>query len=269
MRVLLTALVLFSALWSLPARAEDAWTDEARALLDTAYEQNKFDIPAAMKPRPVPMENGRSFFLVWTPEGTKPEKWIVSMPGTHGVTPAEFAHWAPSLQGRTVGIVEVQWWLGQGDGNDSYLKPSEIYRELSKLLPRLGVKAGDAMLHGFSRGSANVYAVAALDHAKGGKFFSAVVANSGGAAMGYPPTRDVDQGKFGELPFEGQQWVTVCGFKDQEPERDGCPAMQRTAEWLKSKGARIAMAIEDPDHGHGSLHTNPANTKRLLDWYLQ
>lgn len=28
------------------------------------------------------------------------------------------------------------------------------------------------------------------------------------------------------------------------------------------------MQIEDQSHGHGALHTNQENIKKVLDWYL-
>lgn len=214
------------------------------------------------------MANGRGFFLVWSPQPA-PERWIVSMPGRRGIVTDEFALWAPHLRGRNVGLVEVQWWLGKGDGVRDYLTPQEIYRELEQLLPSLGVKPGRVLLHGFSRGSANIYAVAALDGNAGQRYFTVFVANSGGVALDYPPTRAVENGDSGTLPYKNTLWITVCGERDPQPERDGCPGMRRAAAWLQQKGATIAMAIEDQKHGHGALHANPENAARVLDWYLQ
>lgn len=65
----------------------------------------------------------------------------------------------------------------------------DIYRKVDLLLRRRGIKPGEAMLEGFSRGSANIYALAALDRTKGLRYFSLFVANAGGALLDYPPTR--------------------------------------------------------------------------------
>lgn len=248
--------------------APDQWTPQARALYDLMKQSGKHEIPSDMTAKPFPMSNGKSFFLIYVPEDVTPDYWIVSMPGTHGVVMDEFALWSKSVRGRKIGLIEVQWWLGSGDRTEDYLTPQDIYKEIHILLSRLGVKQDHALLHGFSRGAANIYAVAALDRVRGGHFFNAVVANSGGVAFGYPPTRQIVDGMFGDKPFLGQSWVTVCGANDPNPDRDGCPAMQKTATWLETMGGRVSMRIEDPAAGHGALHTNVDNANALLEWYL-
>lgn len=261
--ICLTMIVL--CLGGSAARAD--WTESSKALLAQAQRDARHQPPAGMQARAVAMPDGRGFFLVWTPAGVTPSDWIVSMPGTHGLATDEFALWAPFLQGGKIGLVEVQWWLGTGDDTADYLAPQDIYRALDQTLPALGAKPGHVLLHGFSRGSSNVYAVAALDNARGHKYFRAVVANSGGMAEGYPPTRHIIDGDYGTRPFAGQKWVTVCGSRDPHPERDGCPAMRRTAAWLKEQGGEIAFQIEDAQAGHGALHTNPANARKLVAWF--
>ena len=168
-----------------------------------------------------------------------------------------------------MGLIVPQWWLGTGDSTADYYTPFDIYREIDKVLARLQVPQNSAMLHGFSRGSANLYAVAAIDRAKGRHYFNIFVANSGGVALGYPPTRLVEDGEFGATPYKGTVWVTSCGMRDQNPERDGCPTMRRSADWIKGKGGMIAFSIEDQNGGHGALHTNPDNGKRLINWFLK
>ena len=121
------------------------------------------------------------------------------------------------------------------------------------------------MLHGFSRGSANAYAVMALDSGRGHQYFSFAVASSGGVALDYPPTRAILAGVFGLRPLLNTRWVTSAGARDPNPDRDGIPAMRRTAAWLKEQGATVLMTIEDPTEGHGALQRNSKNTKQLLD----
>lgn len=122
------------------------------------------------------------------------------------------------------------------------------------------------MFHGFSRGSANSYAIAALDNGRGKKYFALNVASSGGVALDYPPTRAILNSAYGDHPLRGTRWVTAAGAKDSE--RDGIAAMRRTAAWLKEQGANVEFSIEDPNLGHGALVLNPANAKRLLDLFL-
>jgi hypothetical protein len=125
------------------------------------------------------------------------------------------------------------------------------------------------MLHGFSRGSTNTYAVAAIDAGKGRHYFSLAVASSGGIALNYPPSRAILDGEYGERPLKGSRWITVAGARDPEPGRDGVAAMRRTAAWLTDQGAIVVESIEDPDYGHGALMRNPKNARRVLDLFLK
>ncbi len=210
-----------------------------------------------------PTTDGKSFVLVWQPGAVTPKKWLVSLHGTQGDVEHDFDIWLHSLRGRDIGFIGLQWWMG--DTTDRYYTPKEIYRELDAVMQRLGVAPRSALLEGFSRGSSNVYAVAALDHVKGHGYFSTIMANSGGAMQDYPPTKEITKGTYGDKPYDGLDWMTSCGEKDKRPQRDGCPAMRKTAEWLKGLGGNVVLSIEDPDHGHGALNINPANSKKMLD----
>ncbi|TAH36119.1 MAG: hypothetical protein EYC62_03195 [Alphaproteobacteria bacterium] len=266
MRILILSLFLllpFSAL-----AADQSWPEQSAQLLRQAQSQKYFKETAKLHPAFLPTSDGKSFLAVWTPSKTPPRKWIVSLPGTGGYATRDLQIWAQHLNGENIGIVVLQWWLGGGDKTSDYYSPFDIYRELDIALNQLHIAPGQAMLHGFSRGSANIYAVAAIDQNKGRKYFNTIVANSGGASMDYPPTQLITRGEFGPKPFAGTQWVTSCGMRDENPDRDGCPAMKRTAKWIESMGGNVALQIEDPAEGHGALHRNPANTKHLLDWYL-
>ena len=49
-----------------------------------------------------------------------------------------------------------------------------------------------------------------------------------------------------------------CGGADPNPERDGCPAMRRSGEWVDLFGGVVDLFIEDKEAGHGGFHQNPA-----------
>jgi len=212
----------------------------------------------------VPVPGGRGVHYAWQPPG-KLERWIVSLHGTGGSAKADLGLWQRRLAGRHTGVLSIQWWRKDGD---AYLAPPEIYREIDTAAKLLGIVPGRAMLHGFSRGSSNLYALAAIDAGRGRKLFSLYVANSGGASMDYPPNRALAEGKSGARALAGTRWITVCGERDPKLERDGCPAMRRTALWLKEQGAQLLAAIEDPQSGHGALHLNPRNADRVLELFL-
>jgi hypothetical protein len=214
--------------------------------------------------------DGSLTHAAWKPSG-KVGRWIVSLRGTRGSAKKDLEIWQASLGGRpegqregAVGILAIPWWRGQGDAD---LPPFDIYREIDFAASKLGIKPGNALLHGFSRDSTNLYAVAALDTGRGRKLFSLYVASSGGVALDYPPNRAILEGRFGTRPLAATRWISACGGRDPNPDRDGCPGMRRTGQWLKEQGETLLDAIEDPQSGHGALQLNSRNAERLLNLF--
>ena len=257
------------AIAGLAGQAEQAKLQEpAAALYRKAQGGRWFAQADRLKPEIVPTTDGRSFLVLWR-ASTNVTRWIVSLHGTGGFATDDLALWSPTLRGRPVGFICVQWWLGTGDARGDYYAPEQIYREVDRLLHSLGAEPGRAMLHGFSRGSANSYAVMALDAGRGRRYFSLAVANSGGVGLDYPPTRALLAGDYGEQPLRGTRWVTCAGARDPNPDRDGIPGMRRTAAWLEEQGAVVLEKIEDPAEGHGALQRNPKNAQRVVELLLR
>lgn len=231
-----------------------------------------FAVAEKLHPEVLPTSDDKSFYLVWR-ASPAPAKWIVSLHGAgqpaKGFATDDLAVWAPHLKNCDVGLICLQWWMGKGDGIDAFYSPLAINRELDRALQHLKVKPGNAMLHGFSRGAANTYAVAALDAGRGQHYFSLIVASSGGYAADYPPNRGITNGEFGDRPLQGTRWITAAGARDPNPQRDGIEGMRRTAKWLKERGAIVVESIEDPAFGHGALQLNPKNTSRVLELFLK
>lgn len=247
------------------AASSETLSGEAAALFARAHDGRFYADSMRLHPDIEPTSDGRSFVVIWK-AAPRPRRWIVSLHGSHGFATEDLAVWHRHLEGREVGLICIQWWKGGGEATADYYTPREIYREADAVLRRLGVGAGQAMLHGFSRGSANVYAVMALDAKQ--RHFSLAVADSGGVALDYPPIRAIDDGDYGDHPLRGTRWVTVAGGRDPHPERDGIPAMRRTADWLRHQGATVICAIEDEDGGHGAFHRSMSNARRVLDLFL-
>ncbi len=126
------------------------------------------------------------------------------------------------------------------------------------------INRGEVLLHGFSRGAANSYALTALDRQRG-KFFALTISNAGGMARDFPPNIDIVNGRFGAAPFTGAHWGMYCGAKDHNPERDGYPAMQAARELVTRYGATVDLFSHDPDGDYGGFHRNPANVNKALD----
>src|SRR3989338_7580457 len=110
--------------------------------------------------------DGKSYYVLWFPEGSGSDNlspMVATIHGHDGCAFVDFYVWHHFLKERGYGFLAVQWWLGEGEGIKDYLAPDEIYRAIDEVFTKLQVKPGTALLHGFSRGSANIYAVAAMD----------------------------------------------------------------------------------------------------------
>ncbi|MSR78337.1 MAG: hypothetical protein EXS63_08980 [Candidatus Omnitrophica bacterium] len=216
--------------------------------------------------------DGKTFFLLWYPSSKVPGKPVPMFAGLHGHGSwafDEFFLWHDALEKRGCGILAIQWWLGGDESAEGYLRPREIYKILDQTFHREGVQPGTVLLHGFSRGSANTYPVAALDTYTQNRYFALIIANSGKANADYPPVHEIIQGTYGEKPFEGTHWATFAGGKDPHPERDGIQGMREAGKFIEQYGGTVDLAIEDPSQGHGGFHRNPANTEKALDLFAQ
>lgn len=212
--------------------------------------------------------DGRSFGLIWQPAGKLPAGWIVTLHGSASWAYDEVVLWQPFAERNNLGIVALQWWFGGGQRTEDYYLPRELRRELEHLMRRAGATRETTLLHGFSRGAANLYALAAFDAQMPNPLFRAVIANSGGMTPDFPPNRDIDSGRPGAAPFAGTRWWLYCGGGDPNPDRDGCLAMRRTRDWLAQRGAEAQLA-EDASGDHGGFHRNPRNVEQALGWFLK
>ncbi len=210
--------------------------------------------------------DGKSFYLFWAPENYSPETTpvIVTIHGHDGWAVEDFYVWHSILKERGYAMLAVQWWLGEGESIKDYLTPQEIYRVIDDVFQKKRIQA-PALLHGFSRGSTNTYALAAMDVSTGHHYFKLFIANAGKANSNYPPTAAIEKGQFGENPLGGTRWITYAGGQDTNPDRDGIPGMRQAGEWIERYGGKVVLAIEDPNSGHGGFHRNPDNTNKALD----
>lgn len=215
----------------------------------------------------VPTSDGRSFYVLWTPEGFDQallRPMIATLHGHASWALDEFFLWQPYAEQRGYGIIALQWWFGGGEAINDYYLPQAMYPIFEEALLNQGIEPGKVLFHGFSRGSANSYAMTALDR-QGNQFFGLTISNAGGMAKDFPPNGDIINGKFGATPFRGAHWVMYCGDKDPTPDRAGCAGMQAARELVTSYGATVDLFIEDPTGDHGGFHLNPVNVNKALD----
>lgn len=216
--------------------------------------------------------DGKSFYISWFPKnvqagGNTPV--LVTLHGHGSYAFDEFYLWQPFLEKRGYGIVALQWWFGGGETPKDYYMPNELYRNIDGIFKEMGVRSGRAVLHGFSRGSANSYGVKAFDATKGKRYFILTIANAGRPGPDFPANAEIDKGAFGKRPFAGTYWVTFAGAKDPNPERDGIAGMRYAKEWIEKHGGEVYLAIEDDEGDHGGFHRNKKNVDAALDVFAK
>lgn len=215
----------------------------------------------------VPTSDGRSFYVVWTPKDFDKapiRPVIISLHGHASWAFDEFYLWHPYAEKRGYAIIALQWWFGTGEEMDDYYLPNEMFPLFEKELRSLAIEPGKVLLHGFSRGSANSYAMTALDH-QSRRLISLTISNAGGMIKNFPPNAAILNGGFGAEPFKDIHWVMYCGGKDPNPERDGCEGMQAARDLVTGYGAIVDLFIQDPAGDHGGFQRNPAYVNQALD----
>lgn len=268
----LTLIGTFLVFFGHSAAASVTLTGTAAQLYDQALREGTFASTFLSVSTEVKgTSDNRAFYVLWQ-KTERPAAWMVTLHGAgnpaKGFATDDFSTWYPHIKDRDIGIISLQWWLGTGSTTADFYTPEEIYREVSRLLGALRIEPGSAMLVGFSRGSANSYAVKAIDAGVGQNYFSLAVASSGGVGTDYPPTQAIVNGDYGVAPLAGSRWVTSAGARDPEPDRDGITGMRAAAEWLAAQGAIVVKMIEDPSYGHGALVLNENNARIVLDLFV-
>lgn len=210
--------------------------------------------------------DGRSFSLLWLPPGAEAATTpiIVTLHGHGSWAHDEFFLWHQAAARRGYGILALQWWFGQGEQLQDYYLPQELNRIIDDTLRELKVGQKRVLLHGFSRGSANIYGVTAFD-ARAGRHVALTVANAGKATADFPVNQDIASGRLGSQPLAGTQWWMYCGGRDAHPERDGCQGMREAREWVSRYGGNVIELREDVEGDHGGFHRRKANVEAALD----
>lgn len=222
--------------------------------------------------RILPTADGKSFYVTWLPpdsDASNPPPMIVTLHGHASWAFDEFFLWHPYAAERGYGVLALQWWFGGGEAVDDYYLPEELYPLIAAALQAHRARPRTVVLHGFSRGSANTYGLAALDRARGNRFFLLTIANAGGGAADFPINRAIENGEFGAQPFAGTHWVMACGMHDPHPARDGCPAMHDARAWVERYGGTVDLLIADPSGDHGAFHRHPRNVQAALEVFAR
>ncbi len=246
-----------------------ASTSDSLLELAKQHDIKRYEFALEKGTRIVPTTDGRSFYLLWKPDGfdsLKQRPIIATIHGHGGFAFDEFFMWYKHCKERGYAIIALQWYFGGDESSSNYYQPNEMYPIFEKILRDENIKQGECLFHGFSRGAANTYGIAAFDRHTGNNFFGLIIANAGSAEDDYPINIDITKGKFGAMPYSGTNWVLYCGMNDNDnPTRSGCNPMEKTVNWITSLGGTVRLFIKDEKGGHGGFHMNKQNTIDALD----
>lgn len=223
-------------------------------------------------PVTVAAADGAHAFVYGAPAGQNnahPRKVIISLPGHGTAASGDYQAWLPHLKGGSWAVASFDWWDGAGETIEDYASPPEVVANVKAFLSSQGYTDDDiVVLEGFSRGSANTYAVMGNDRVTPDPVFDAVISASGKYQGDFPIFDGRSNAQIPPTMFSGVPWVLACGGKDDNPERDGCPGMTETQGWLDDHGADVLALLQDPEAGHGAFHLSklglPAQALELI-----
>jgi predicted esterase len=182
----------------------------------------------------------------------RPAETIVTVHGHNDPAVRQYRHWLPYASRHHLGLVAVEWQTRWGR-DAQFLDSQSTYDMIRRAVKREGTAPGHVLLHGFSQGSHESFALTAIDRA-GPRLFAMTLAESGGdgEARGRDPA------------FAGTRWDIYCAGHDPWPQLSGCPAMRRARALLAASGATVNRFIVDPPAHHGGLLKNPRDVELAL-----
>lgn len=240
-------------------------TEEMPTVIKLPDSASTFDAPEK-----ITTKDNAQYFYYGAPAGqnnANPKKILITLHGTEGGAEKDFAIWKPFVVDAGYALASLNWWDGSGDDTTDYATPEKINTYIHEFLTAQGYAKTDLIVfEGFSRGSANSFSVAAFDQASSSPLIDVVVSSSGGGQEAYfnLTTKNIEQKAKSNTIFKNVYWITACGGKDENPERDGCTAMQSASNFVAGKGATVLGNLADPNAGHGALTTSTLNLPKQM-----
>lgn len=220
-------------------------------------------------PSKVTTSDGKQYFYYGAPAGqnnASPKKIIISLPGHDTAAEDDYNKaWLTHITGGSYALASLNWWDGDGEKKTDYYSPAQVVTLTKSFLKQESYTSSDTIiLEGFSRGSANTYAVIANDRMSTDPIFDAAISASGSYQSDFPLFDGQDDSSISKTLFKGIYWVLACGGKDANP--NGCSAMETTKTFLEAHGASVLGVLEDPNLGHGAFHQSSLGLpKQALD----
>jgi hypothetical protein len=188
----------------------------------------------------------------WLRSTTGAKDIVVTVHGHNDSAERAYSLWVPYAKEHGLGIVAVEWQTKWGRGA-RFLDDAATYGLIRRAVRAQGTAPGHVLLHGFSQGSHEAFAVTALDRG-GPRLFALTMAESGG----------VHDGHTSDPAFAASRWDIYCAGRDPWPQLSGCPAMRHARAYLLASGATVGRFMVDPPAHHGGFLLNRPDVESVL-----
>lgn len=208
----------------------------------------------------IPLAKNR-FFIAWFPPGWEKQsrrRLVVTLHGNGGCAERMFTFWHRTAALHGYAIIAVQYAQEDENGRLSYDDSPALYALLEKTVNLLRrhcpLQGVTIILHGFSRGAARVYELAAMDRAPGGmRAFSAFIADSGAVFAEYRGRLSPYLERLGLDAYDGARFWLYCGGRDHEGRT--CRGIEKISWFIRRHGAVVDAVYRHPPGGHGIFLT--------------
>jgi hypothetical protein len=182
-----------------------------------------------------------------------PDGLIVAVHGHNDNAAHEYRLWQPYAARNHLGLVAVEWQTRWGH-DAQFLSAEATYGMIRRAVEREGVGPGRVLLHGFSQGSHEAFALTRIDR-EGPRLFAMTLAESGG---------DGGASGNGGAELSDTRWDMYCAGRDPWPNLSGCPAMRRARTEVTADGATVGRFLVDPPARHGGFLHNARDVELVL-----
>jgi hypothetical protein len=208
----------------------------------------------------IPLGDNR-FFIAWFPpswENHPDRRLVVTLHGNGGCAERMFTFWHRTASLHDYGFIALQYAEESSRGRYRFDDSRAIYRLLRRALGILRrhvpLEGVPLILHGFSRGSARVFELAAMDRAPGGMHaFSAFIADSGTVFPEYRGRLSPYLERIGPDAYAGARFWLYCGGRDHGGRT--CRGLARMARFVRAHSGTVDTLYRYPPGGHGIFLT--------------
>ncbi len=209
----------------------------------------------------VSLSNG-GFFLEWFPENwnsLKTRYIIISLHGSGGHAERMFNLWYRNRSYHDYAIIALQYAETDAQDDMRFQNCHEIYQNLRSIVEHIGkadshISNNTLILHGFSRGAARIFELAALDRAANGMHvFAAFIIDSGSSLAENQGELSPFLDKLSRNAYNGARFWLYTGAGDHGGRT--CIDLRKMSKFITDHGGKVDDLFIYDTNQHGILIT--------------